>query len=64
MKLPLRVERDEYGWHRWFAWHPVDVGTREAPDRRWMEWVERKKIPSMAGDVSCLYYLDYRPVQK
>jgi hypothetical protein len=26
-------------WHRWFAWRPVRIGSR---DCRWLEWVERK----------------------
>jgi len=26
-------------WHRWFAWHPVRVGSR---DCRWLEAVERR----------------------
>lgn len=26
-------------WHRWFAWHPVRIGSR---DCRWLEYVERK----------------------
>jgi hypothetical protein len=29
---------DEYQWHRWFAWHPVQCGDT----RVWWEWVERK----------------------
>ncbi len=34
LKLAHRGE-----WHRWFAWHPVRVDTREC---RWLEVVERK----------------------
>jgi hypothetical protein len=26
-------------WHRWFAWRPVRVATR---DCRWLEYIERK----------------------
>lgn len=27
-------------WHRWFAWYPVRIGSR---DCRWLETVERQK---------------------
>ena len=33
-----KFERLE-NWHRWFAWHPVRVGSH---DCRWLEYVERK----------------------
>ena len=26
-------------WHRWFAWRPVRLGSR---DCRWLEYIERK----------------------
>lgn len=26
-------------WHRWFAWFPVTVGSK---DCRWLEYVERR----------------------
>lgn len=27
-------------WHKWFAWYPVRIGSR---DCRWLETVERRK---------------------
>jgi hypothetical protein len=27
-------------WHRWFAWHPVFIRTK---DTRWLEYVERRR---------------------
>lgn len=29
-------------WHRWFAWHPVQVERQIA----WMCWVERRGVPA------------------
>lgn len=42
-------------WHRWFAWHPVRIGSR---DCRWLETIERR------GD-SCYdgWSFQYRAVQ-
>lgn len=31
-------------WHRWFAWHPVEVGPH---DCRWLEYVERRERVTM-----------------
>lgn len=28
-------------WHRWFAWHPVRVGSH---DCRWLERIERRGV--------------------
>ena len=33
-------------WHRWFAWHPVAVGTRWV----WLERVERRWSETFCGD--------------
>ena len=37
-KRQQEIERSE-NWHRWFAWKPIRVGSR---DCRWLEWIERK----------------------
>jgi len=33
-------------WHRWFAWHPVEVADH---DCRWLEWVECRGWPEEWG---------------
>ena len=43
-------------WHRWFAWHPVRVGSH---DCRWLEYVERSGEPSYPDG----WDWEYRPAQ-
>lgn len=49
-------------WHRWFAWYPVRVGKHEC---RWLEMVERRKVPFMG--LNDPYYgfadVEYRALQ-
>ena len=35
-------------WHRWYAWRPVRVDSR---DCRWLEYVERKITNKMWGEL-------------
>lgn len=45
-------------WHRWFAWYPVRVGTR---DCRWLETIERRgKYWAFYGGAG--WDWEYRPV--
>jgi len=46
-------------WHRWFAWHPVRVGSRE---KRWLEYVERKGTVWEATSIWG-YTWEYRSIQ-
>ena len=35
--------RDPDGWHRWFAWHPVEVREKDICDETvWLEVIERR----------------------
>lgn len=56
--------RDRYcHWHRWFAWFPVRVGSR---DCRWLEFVDRRA--RFVGDVfmfeNAPCQCEYRPLRK
>lgn len=33
--------RCTYEWSRWFAWRPVEVGSKVV----WLEWIERRWDP-------------------
>jgi hypothetical protein len=35
--------QDMTAWHRWFAWHPVQVSEAGVSFVAWLEWVERKR---------------------
>lgn len=37
------IEEYHMNWHKWFAWRPVEVAQG---DCRWLEYVERRLIPS------------------
>jgi hypothetical protein len=46
MKLNCGVPRSvkwllKFGWHTWYAWHPVRVGDN---DCRWLENVHRRLV--------------------
>ena len=34
--------QDRSVWHRWYAWHPVQVSERGVEFLVWLEWVERR----------------------
>lgn len=42
-------------WHRWYAWRPVSVASR---DCRWLEYVERKITYKTWGE-----YREYRALK-
>jgi hypothetical protein len=36
--------RDPDGWHRWFAWHPVEVREEDiCVETVWLEFIERRE---------------------
>ena len=41
--------RDPDGWHRWFAWHPVEVREEDIyVETVWLEVVERRaRVPAL-----------------
>lgn len=42
-----------YGWHRWFAWHPVKVRTSPLSSNTewtWLRWVSRRKVAQFNSD--------------
>ncbi|WP_247300312.1 hypothetical protein [Bradyrhizobium sp. 179] len=48
-----------YQWHRWFAWRPVRIA---AGDRRWLEFVERRR---QCGKYFVEWeYWDYRAIER
>lgn len=51
-KQNLARWRAKRTWHRWFAWHPVDVGVG---DWRWLEYVERYWQPNQYGKDHWVY---------
>jgi hypothetical protein len=38
-----------YQWHRWFAWHPVEIETKHLRESVWLETVERRKVDTYGG---------------
>jgi len=46
-------------WHRWFAWHWVEVSVFEW---RWLCFVERKHTPAYASSIRQAYY-EYREIR-
>lgn len=44
-------------WHTWFAWYPKRVGPRE---RRWLEFIERRRYGTRGGLHSVSAQYEYR----
>jgi len=40
--------QDKTAWHRWYAWHPVQVSEGGVTWVIWFEWVERREIEAEA----------------
>jgi len=41
MKFSLgRIDKAEYEWHLWFAWHPIRLDNSH--ECRWLETIERR----------------------
>jgi len=34
--------QDKTAWHRWYAWHPVQVSEGGMAFVVWLEWVDRR----------------------
>ena len=45
-------------WHKWFAWHPVRLGTSH--DCRWLEVIERK---GCLGGYDDDWQFEYRAIE-
>jgi len=51
----------DHGWHRWFAWHPVEVGPN---DCRWLEVIERRLVDILdCGSEGELKRYDFRLIE-
>ena len=55
-KLVARKE-----WHRWFAWYPIRLGSR---DCRWLETIERSGTYEMLSECECGFVYEYRAIGK
>jgi hypothetical protein len=58
MKFDCGPAYEKKVWHKWFAWHPVRLGSH---DCRWLETLERK------GEFHCgfgatYWIFEYRPL--
>lgn len=53
---PSERRKTRETWHRWFAWHPVQIGDHMV----WLEPVERKGVMFVGS--SCFWEWDYREV--
>lgn len=45
-------EKKEPEWKRWFAWHPIPIGTyplRDGQTMVWLQTIERKWLDSHNG---------------
>lgn len=49
--------KNAFEWHRWFAWYPVDVGTR----RVWLRTImRRKQVNKSMNFTADIYYWEYK----
>lgn len=53
-----QVRNRKHGWHRWYAWRPVWMGTLYT--YVWLEWIERHLPTSTAFGARDT---EYRPAQ-